>query len=74
LTAPPAAPGGGPFQPEYPIRTPRLHNTASARVMERAGLGREAHLVQSEFVNGEWTGELIHAVLRSEWAARQPPG
>jgi RimJ/RimL family protein N-acetyltransferase len=45
-------------------------NTASARVMERAGLRREAHLVQSEFVKGEWTDELIYAILRSEWAAR----
>jgi RimJ/RimL family protein N-acetyltransferase len=49
-------------------------NTASARVMERAGLRREAHLVQNEFVKGEWTDELIYAILRGEWAARQAPG
>ena len=49
-------------------------NTASARVMERAGLRREAHLVQSEFVKGEWTDELIYAILRREWQARQVPG
>ena len=49
-------------------------NTASARVMERAGMRREAHLVQSEFIKGEWTDELIYAILRSEWAARRPPG
>jgi len=47
-------------------------NTASARVMERAGMRREAHLVQSEFIKGEWTDELIYAILRSEWAAAQP--
>jgi RimJ/RimL family protein N-acetyltransferase len=51
-----------------------VRNTASARVMKRAGLRREAHLVQNEFVKGEWTDELIHAILRSEWAARQAPG
>jgi RimJ/RimL family protein N-acetyltransferase len=42
--------------------------------MTRAGLRREAHLVENEFVKGEWTDELIHAILRSEWAARQAPG
>ena len=46
-------------------------NTASARVMERAGMRREAHLVQNEFVKGEWTDELIYAILRTEWEARQ---
>jgi RimJ/RimL family protein N-acetyltransferase len=49
-------------------------NTASARVLERAGLRREAHLVENEFVKGEWTDELIYAILRREWLARQPAG
>ena len=49
-------------------------NTASARVLERAGLRREAHLVENEFVKGEWTDELIYGILRSEWAARQASG
>jgi len=49
-------------------------NTASTRVMERAGMRREAHLVQSEFIKGKWTDELIYAILRSEWAARQGGG
>jgi RimJ/RimL family protein N-acetyltransferase len=46
-------------------------NTPSTRVMERAGMRREAHLVQSEFIKNEWTDELIYAILRTEWAARQ---
>jgi RimJ/RimL family protein N-acetyltransferase len=49
-------------------------NTASARVMERSGMRHEAHLVQSEFIKNEWTDELIYAILRSEWAARQASG
>ena len=49
-------------------------NVASARVLERVGLRREAHMVENEFVKGEWTDELIYAILRSEWAARQAPG
>ena len=48
-------------------------NTASARVLERAGLRREAHLVENEFVKGEWADELIYAILRREWEARQAP-
>jgi RimJ/RimL family protein N-acetyltransferase len=49
-------------------------NTASVRVLERAGLRREAHLVQSEFIKNEWTDQLIYAILRSEWEARQACG
>jgi RimJ/RimL family protein N-acetyltransferase len=49
-------------------------NVASARVLERVGLRREAHMVENEFVKGEWTDELIYAILRAEWEARQAPG
>ena len=49
-------------------------NTASARVMERVGMRREAPFVQNEFLKGEWTDELIYAILRNEWAAGQPSG
>jgi RimJ/RimL family protein N-acetyltransferase len=44
-------------------------NAASARVLERAGMRREAHLRENEFVKGEWTDELIYALLASEWHA-----
>jgi RimJ/RimL family protein N-acetyltransferase len=43
-------------------------NTASARVLERVGMRREAHLVENEWVKGEWTDEVIYAVLADEWA------
>jgi RimJ/RimL family protein N-acetyltransferase len=49
-------------------------NMASARVMEWAGMHREAHLVQSEFIKNEWTDELIYGILRREWEAGQAPG
>ncbi|MFI5261248.1 MAG: GNAT family N-acetyltransferase [Candidatus Limnocylindrales bacterium] len=45
-------------------------NRASARVMERLGMRREAHLVENEFVKGEWTSEYVYAILAVEWAAR----
>jgi len=44
-------------------------NTASARVLEKLGMRREAHLVQNEFVKGEWTDEIVYAMLRDEWEA-----
>ena len=42
-------------------------NAASARVLERLGMRREAHLVQNEWVKGEWTDEAVYAVLVDEW-------
>lgn len=45
-------------------------NTASARVLERIGMRREAHFRQNEFVKGEWCDEVVYAVLASEWAVR----
>jgi RimJ/RimL family protein N-acetyltransferase len=44
-------------------------NNASARLMERLGMRREAHLRENEFIKGEWTDELIYAMLASEWQA-----
>ena len=44
-------------------------NDASARVMERLGMRREAHLRENEWVKGEWTDELVYAMLADEWPA-----
>lgn len=45
-------------------------NTPSARVMERLGMRREAHLIENEFVKGEWCSELVYAILAEEWTTR----
>jgi RimJ/RimL family protein N-acetyltransferase len=42
-------------------------NKASQRVLEKAGMRVEAHLVENEWVKGEWTSEIVCAVLRTEW-------
>jgi RimJ/RimL family protein N-acetyltransferase len=42
-------------------------NAASARVLEKLGMRREAHLVENEWVKGEWQSELVYAVLAREW-------
>lgn len=44
-------------------------NTGSARLMERLGMRKEAHFVESEIFKGEWGGELHYAMLESEWRA-----
>jgi RimJ/RimL family protein N-acetyltransferase len=50
-------------------------NAASLRVMEHLGMRREAAFVESEYLKGEWIGEIICAILAGEWRAssvRQP--
>lgn len=47
-------------------------NPASVRVMERLGMRREAHLIENEFLKGEWIGTLIYAILDREWTAPPP--
>lgn len=46
-------------------------NTASAAVLERLGMRREAHLRENEFVKGEWADGLIYAMLAAEWEAHR---
>jgi RimJ/RimL family protein N-acetyltransferase len=44
-------------------------NVASARVLEKLGMRREAHLVENELVKGEWQSELVYAMLRASRGA-----
>ncbi len=44
-------------------------NEASIRSLERAGLRREAHFVENEFVKGEWTSEVVLAQRAETWRA-----
>ncbi len=46
-------------------------NTASAKLMERLGMRKEAHFVKNEIVKGEWTDEVVYAMLAEEWRARK---
>jgi RimJ/RimL family protein N-acetyltransferase len=45
-------------------------NDASARLMARLGMRREAHYVENEWFKGEWGSELVYAMLEGEWRAR----
>jgi RimJ/RimL family protein N-acetyltransferase len=42
-------------------------NTASSKLLERLGMRCEAHFVRNEFLKGEWTDELVYALLTEEW-------
>ena len=44
-------------------------NDASAGLLRRLGMRQEAHFVRNEKVKGEWTDELVFAMLREEWAS-----
>ena len=46
-------------------------NTASARLLERLGMRREACFVQNEIVKGEWADEAVYAMLEEEWRSQQ---
>ena len=46
-------------------------NAASAAVLERLGMRREAHLRENEHVKGEWVDELVYAILAEEWRRRR---
>ena len=43
-------------------------NGASARLMERLGMAREAHFIENEFVKGEWTGKFVYAIREQQWS------
>jgi len=42
-------------------------NDASAALMRRLGMRQEAHLRENEIFKGEWSDELIFAILQGEW-------
>jgi RimJ/RimL family protein N-acetyltransferase len=44
-------------------------NTRSAALLERVGMRREGHLRESTWCKGEWTSDLLYAVLGREWPA-----
>lgn len=45
-------------------------NEPSARLAARLGMRREAHFVSNEIFKGEWSDEIVYAVLADEWRAR----
>lgn len=50
-----------------------VRNAASAALLERVGMRREAHHLASAWWKGEWTDEYVYAVLADEWSSRHKP-
>jgi Acetyltransferase (GNAT) domain len=42
----------------------------SARVLAKLGMRREAHFVPDETFKGEWSYQLVYAIIDEEWKAR----
>jgi len=42
-------------------------NTASAQLLERLGMRREAHHLQAAWFKDEWCNEFVYALLKDEW-------
>jgi RimJ/RimL family protein N-acetyltransferase len=49
-------------------------NGPSARLMKRLGMRLEAHLRENELIKGEWSDELIYAMLAGDWSALAADG
>jgi RimJ/RimL family protein N-acetyltransferase len=43
-------------------------NAASARVLEKVGMRREAHFRRDSIIRGEWRDSYLYAVLEDEWS------
>ena len=44
-------------------------NAASARVLEKIGMRREAHFREDSWVRGAWRDSYLYAILEEEWRA-----
>ena len=45
-------------------------NVSSIKLLERIGMRKEAHFVESLWFRGEWVDDVIFAILGSEWKSR----
>jgi RimJ/RimL family protein N-acetyltransferase len=45
-------------------------NTKSIALLERIGMRKEAHFRKSIWFNGEWTDDVVYAILEEEWVAK----
>ena len=42
-------------------------NESSIRLVERLGFRKEAHFIESLFINGKWVDDIVYALLSREW-------
>ncbi len=46
-------------------------NVGSIELVERIGFRKEAHFVESLFINGEWVDDVVYALLKKEWRIKK---
>lgn len=51
------------------VATCDVRNRASARVLEKTGMRREAHYQEDSLIRGEWRDSYLYAILEREWRA-----
>jgi RimJ/RimL family protein N-acetyltransferase len=59
----------GPFGLHRVVARLDARNDSSAKLAARLGMRQEAHFVRNEIFKGEWSDELVYAVLADEWRA-----
>jgi len=42
-------------------------NTNSIKLVERLGFRKEAHFVESIFINGKWVDDIVYALIEKDW-------
>ncbi len=47
-------------------------NKNSIRLVEKIGFRKEAHFIESLFINGKWVDELIYALIEKDWEKPNP--
>jgi [ribosomal protein S5]-alanine N-acetyltransferase len=48
-------------------------NTASAHVLEKVGMRREAHFYEQDYFKGRWWDGQVYAILDREWRSQPKP-
>lgn len=46
-------------------------NINSIKLVERLGFRKEAHFIESLFLNGKWVDDIVYAILQKEWKNRK---
>ena len=42
-------------------------NTNSIKLVERLGFRKEAHFIESLYLNGKWVDDIVYSILEKEW-------
>lgn len=45
-------------------------NINSIRLVERIGFRKEAHFIESLWINGQWVDDLVYALIEKDWESR----